>query len=383
MSEDSNYDIDKPLKDKNWLIFPNSMFSQLETMDCNDAMEGKCYTDKTFDQCISACEKSPECNFGYYISDLPGDNICVPLRENNIDSNPMYRIRRKDIYSVLDKATTKVFINKQKYPFPPEDANTVFFTDNFTIQNTETNMLLETSPMSQETDDTAQGVKFTKNGDLIVQVMQVPPNLSTGVQYVPLKYGDPMVFNIPDTTLIMRENSENNSQMEWIPRSADISESVAYNLRPVTPNKKMGDTVSYSDTFSIHANVYILGIDGSSSVEKLYYDTHKQAKDKNENVTFRFYPKMKGWYCADNNKCEEIALEDMTINNKGIGTHNGLAVGRNPGCFGVCKYKLTGQPRLQQLDEYNGDTKKFNIWWILGPLIILLVICAVILFKPS
>lgn len=376
MAKNSEYNIDKPLiKDKNWFIFPNAIFSQLETMDCNDAMEGVCYTDKTFDQCISTCEQSPECNFGYYISNLPGDNICVPLREQNVNSNPAYRLRRKDIYPILDNATTQVFINKNHYPFPPEDANTVFFMDNFTIENIETKTFLETSPMSQKNNDIA---KFTENGDLIVQVLQVPPDLSAGLQYVPVKYGDTLVFNIPNTTLIMRDNPINETQMIWVPRSNDISQNNAYTILPIIATKNIGDVVSYSDTFSIHSNVSILGVDEHSHIEKLYYDTYKQAQDKGKNVTFRFRPKMKGWYCDNNSKCTEIPLSKMKINNKGIGTYDGLAIGRNPGCFGVCKYKIKNQPHLQPFDTYTEQPKNNNTYIII-PFIVILIILIVLI----
>ena len=119
------YNIAKPLvKEKNWMIFPNATLSQINTMDCNDAIEGECYTDKTFDQCIQSCKDSPECNFGYYISNIQGsNNICVPLRDVNIDSNPVYRLRTQNIYSEMDGTDSKVFIDKTIYPFHPEQAN--------------------------------------------------------------------------------------------------------------------------------------------------------------------------------------------------------------------------------------------------------------------
>lgn len=54
-----SYNINKPLlKDGRWYIFPKITFSRIETLDCNDAMKGKCYNTKTFDQCIEDCEKS-------------------------------------------------------------------------------------------------------------------------------------------------------------------------------------------------------------------------------------------------------------------------------------------------------------------------------------
>ena len=338
----SNYNINKPSVKDDWVIFPNSIFSNLETMDCNDSIEGICYNDKTLNQCISLCEKSPECDYGYYINKNIGQNICVPLKKHN---NPIHRLRKKDIYPILDNATTKVFINKNIYDFPPKDANTLFFMDNFNIQNVETGMILETSPISHKKNK--QDVQFTKNGDLIVQILQVPPDLSAGIQYVPVKYGDPIALNIPNTTLIMRENSLND-HIEWVPRSEIIPVNMTFKLIPITNNKKIGDTVSFSDTFCIYSNVYILGIDNQSMLEKLYYNTYDQAIDKKENVTFRFYPKMKGWYCDKNNngKCTEIPLSKMKINNKGIAMYNGSEILRNPGCFGTCSKTSKGRKHI-------------------------------------
>lgn len=377
MNTNSDYNIEKPLiKDKKWIIFPNSIFSNLELSDCNDAMEGKCYTNKTFNQCISLCENSPQCNFGYYISDLPGKNICIPLKDHKVDSNPVYKLRNKNIYPALGAATTKVFFKKDKYPFPPEDANTLFFRDNFNIQNVETGTLLETSPISS----TGEELYFTKNGDLIVQILQIPPDLSTDTHYIPIKYGDPLVFNIPNTSLIMRENPENNNNMEWVPSDIKLSQDISYSIQPIMKNKKIGDKISLSDTFSIHTNVSILGVNKHSLIEKLYYNTYKQAKNKNKDVTFRFIPKMKGWYCNNNSKCTEIPLEKMVVDNNNTGTYNGFAIGRNPGCWGVCKYKIKNQPRLQPLNSYNKNQPTTYIILLQFAIIIFILILFICLY---
>jgi hypothetical protein len=378
MSENDIYNIKKPLiKDDNWFIFPDSVFSQTETMDCNDTIEGKCYTDKTFDECVKTCDKSSNCNYGYYISDLPGKNICVPLYNGNNNSNPIYRLRRKGIYDILEKASTKTFIDKRIYPFPPEEANTLFFMDNFNIQNVETKKLLKTD------GDYMEGVQFTKNGDLIVQMLKAPADLSAGAQYVPVRYGDPFVFNIPNTTLIMQENNINN-EMQWVPRTYTLSEKIYYNIKPIMEGKKIGDIISLSDTFSIHKDVSILAIDDNSKIVKLYYETYSKSKDKNEDTTFRFIPKMKGWYCDNDNKCKEISLEKMTINDKGIGTYKGLPVGRNPGCWGVCKYKVLNKPLLKPFSVYKeNDNIENNPLIIIIPSIIILLVIVILLLKFS
>jgi hypothetical protein len=288
----------------------------------------------------------------------------------------MYRLRTQNIYTELNRFNSKVFIDKNKYPFPPEQANTVFFMDNFLIENIETKSYLESPPIS-ETENDISHVSFKKDGDLIVQVLQVPPDLSAGTQYVSARYGDLLVFNIPSTTLIMRPL---HSTMEWISRSFSLSTRTTCFMRPITPNeRKMGDEIQYSDTFSIHSSVSILGIDESSRIERLYYNSHEKAKDNGKDVTFRFIPKMKGWYCNNNSQCTEIPLEKMVVNDKGIGTYDGLTIGRNPGCWGVCKYKVKGQLHLKPLEEYKEGGKVSHIvWYTILPVILFLAIVWVV-----
>ena len=97
------YNIEKPfIKDGKWIVFPNTTVSDIDTMDCNDTMAGECYNNKSFKECVRTCEKSPECNFGYFISntdDINGKDICVPLRDRNVNSNPCGTCGTKSGYS--------------------------------------------------------------------------------------------------------------------------------------------------------------------------------------------------------------------------------------------------------------------------------------------
>ena len=51
MSEE--FKINKPwlYKDR-WLIFPDTVFSNLDLTDCNDTINGICTNNKTLEQCI-------------------------------------------------------------------------------------------------------------------------------------------------------------------------------------------------------------------------------------------------------------------------------------------------------------------------------------------
>lgn len=357
MSTDLDYDIEKPtIKDDKWFIFKNAIFSQLESADCNDAIEGQCYNDKTFNQCVDMCNDNPNCNMGYYISNLNSPNICVPLQQPKKFLNPSYRLRNKRIYKELNNATTKTFINKEIFPFPPEQANTVFYMDNFNIQNVETGLFLESSPLSTNNSN----VLFSKDGDLQVQLLEIPPNFAEGVQYISVKYGDKLAFNIPRTTLVLRESINNIPRMEWISRTASLSEDLAFMIEPTMPGKKIGDNVSYSDTFGIKSDVSILGVDFASHMERSYYSTYSKAKELNKAITFRFIPQMIGYYCNNDNQCTPVPLTKMIVDKNGIGTYDGLAIGRNPGCWGVCKYKVQNQPHLHPFDIYNNDDDNVN-----------------------
>ena len=357
---DNIYNIDKPMiKDGHWLIFPNTIFSDLTTMDCDDTIEGICYNEKTFDECIDLCEKSPECNFGYYISHLQNNrNICAPIRDLLGNSNPAYRLRSKNMYPELDTTVVKTFINRNKYKFPPPEANTVFFMDNFFIENVETNTRLESSPLLGKSNI----VKFEKDGNLQVQLFEIPPNLSAGIQYVKLQYGQKFAFNIPRTTLVMRESDGIVSQMEWVSRSFSLSPDTVFSLYPLMPGKKLGDDVLYSDTFAIHIGPFIIGINTFLHATKYYFESYDNAKSRGHNVTFRFIPQMKGWFCNDNKECTEIPFSKMQIDDKGVGRINELPIGRNPGCWGVCNYKIKGTHILKPLDKYTGKRRKYSIF---------------------
>lgn len=85
---------------------------------------------------------------------------------------------------------------------------------------------------------------------------------------------------------------------------------------------------------------------------------------------------MIGYYCDNYQTCQPISLEDIVIDKNNIGTYNGLAVGRNPGCWGVCKYKIKDQPHLQKFEEYEDkkDEKPFNYTFLVILLVTIFII---------
>lgn len=368
------YDIKKPLlKDKKWLIFPDTILSDIKTVDCNDTVEGRCHENITFDECIKMCEKSPQCNFGYYIRGAGQKDICVPLLDLGPQNNLIYRLRTKEIYPELKNTDTKTFFDNTVFPFPPEQANNVFFMDNLNIQNVETGFWLDRSPLVTKGKEVFFNRQKTDE-PLTVQLIQIPPNLSAGVQYVKVVYGEDLAINIPHTTLIFRESKTDANKLEWVSRTSNLTEASAFRLIPMD-GKKNGDNVLFSDKFAIQTNESFLGVDEHDNLVKLYYSTYEEAQQRGHNVTFRFVPQMEGYYCNDDAQCTQISLVDMKVNDKGIGEIDGMAIGRNPGCWGICKYKVPNQRQLKPLEVYTTESESFP--WV--PVIVVCVVIIVII----
>ena len=370
------YNINRPeIKDDKWFVFKDTIFSAIDTMDCDESVSGQCLIDKTFDECLDVCENNNYCEYGYYVT-TPAQSICVPLRTTASGlSNPAYRLRKKDIYPEFKNIDSKVFIRKKKYRFPPTEANTVFYMDNILLHNVESDCNVNGLFL----DVTSNDVMYSKNGDLQIKLLEIPTDLSIGTQYVPIKYGDQVAFNLPETNLVIR-NSVTTTKLEWIARSFNLGPEIAYILVPLpNSNKKIGDIVNYSDSFSISSSgIFVVGVNDLLRSEIYYYKDYENAKLRGKNVTFKFLPKMMGWYCNNDAQCTPIALEKMIVDKDGIGTYDGLAIGRNPGCFGVCKYKIKNKPKLKPYDKYTGDKRNLRSGapkiWILLLLVFVIVI---------
>ena len=341
------YDINKPLlKNDKWLVFPNTVFSEMDTVDCNDTIESRCYEDKSFDQCIELCDKSPDCSHGYYVK---GSNkqICAPLLQTKMQSNPLYRLRNEGIYpKEMKYFKTQTFFDKDKIIFPPEEGNNVFYFDDVYLQNVETKRSLFIDKNKQ-----AKFIQKDEDQELIVQLLHIPVNFAADSQYDTVQYGNVIGFNIPTTSLVFRKNIS-SLNTEWTSRNTSVlKNSSGFKINPV---KNINNNVLYSDTFSLETDNYFLGV-SDEGVPALYEKklTYQQMKDNGHNITFMFIPNMEGFYCNEQSVCTQTDLRDMKIDSKGIGRINGLAVGRNRGCWGVCNSKIPGKPKLYPLDDYH------------------------------
>jgi hypothetical protein len=371
MSIEKTYKIQKPIKDNGWNIFPGTTLSNLRSSDCDNTIDGLCTDNVTLPECIQKCSNSPNCNFGYYISNLKGPvkSTCVPLQDLSLNINPSHRIRNKNIYPEFKNAQSTTFMNN-KWKFPPTDANNIFFTDNFILENIETSFKLKKS--------TSKSPVFSKNGHLQTQLLYIPTNYSGSVQYIMLKYGEEFALNIPSTNLVIINNE--STTFSWLARKFSLSDIDGFVLKPIK-NKKKGDNVLYSDVFSIWKDGNIVSLENNHLVTK-YVNNYEIAKKNGYNVTFRFIPKMKGWYCDDEQKCKEIDINKMTVNEKGLGIVNGSTVSRMPYCLGLCNQSSNSSNSIN-LSNLSNKSTNLNSGTVIITIItvIIIVIITILLVK--
>ena len=339
-------DISKPWQYKNkWMVWPKTTLDSIIISDCNDTINGICLSGKTISQCIDECKEG--CDAGYHMEFENGTTLCAPLLTNNRPHlNPVHRLRRKEIYPELKNVKISTFVNTDYFPFPPDEGNVIFFQDILTISDKVNRMSITVKNKTLSDDliyleDVKHNLQFI---DALITAEQVE-------RYMPLRYGQPCQIAIPGTSLLISVSSKNT--LEWKESSRLFStENTTFELIPIDSTKKIGDLVSYNDVFGI---THIYG--NSLVVANINYPYLHLSNDNidkisnNKDIIYKFTlsSKMMGYYC-DGRNCKEVPIKDIeTFGSAGL--YKGVTVGRNPDCWGVCKYLTLGTNSTIQLKD--------------------------------
>jgi hypothetical protein len=331
--------LSKPFRYKNkWLIWNDTIFDVMDIVDCNDTINGVCLTGQTLEKCIDQCKGS--CGAGYYVEMPDGNNICVPIRTGiHPDLNPVYRLRRQESRSELNNVRVFSFINTDVFPFPPEEANIVFYKDIVKLKDVRSNLSLNT----KIPDLRKNNLVYMKNEEKNDSIVIIPSKIYTSqvLQYQPIIYGDKMQLSIPGTSLIMKQNIANI--LVWKPVDNLLS-SDYFIIIPVSPDKKIGEAVNYGDKFIIKHNTNSLVEIKNGKYLELNYN------NSNLNNIFTFESKMIGYYC-DKNNSKPVPINKMkTLGNSG--RYKGVTVGRDPNCWGVCDYLIPNTNDIYPYDNF-------------------------------
>jgi hypothetical protein len=374
-------DIPKPWKYKNkWIVWPETTLDSIIISDCNDTINGICLSGKTITQCIDECKEGSAA--GYHMEFKNGTTLCAPLLTNNRPHlNPVHRLRKKEIYPELENVKISTFVNTDYFPFPPEEGNVVFFQDIVTMSDKLNGMGITLKNNSTDHDL----IYLDKNTENNVQFIDALITASQVEKYMPLRYGQACQIAIPASSLLINVSSTNT--LEWKESSRLFStENTTFSLIPIDSTKKLGDLVTYNDVFGISHKNYLIVANINYPYLHLCNDNMDKIID-NKDIIYKFTlsSKMMGYYC-DGRKCKQVPIKDIeTIDSAGL--YKGVTVGRNPDCWGVCKYLILGTNSTTDLknspDIIKPNTKHsyIRIIFILILSMIFIIILSIIIVK--
>ena len=317
--DDSLWLVPKPITynsgNKQWNIWPNTILEDMELSDCHDTINGVCLQNKTLEECISEC--SGDCGTGVYFKFSSGKSICVPIRTGMHPTlTPLYRLRKQEYYNLSPKnVEVSVFVDDNKFPWPPNMGNSIFFYDFITLENVDTNRFLHIENTIQNNI-----VRFLpKNSNTTLQILPVITTAGNFQSNFPVLYGDNFNLIIPGTNMIAIKKDK---QLEWVVSPLDFSK-MYFSFLPLSQSKKkIGDPINYQEPLLI-----------AYQGQRLYLSKNgKLTTTESKDTTFRVISRMIGYYC-NKNSCDQVSIKNLDKN----GMYNNSQVYRHKGCWNRCK----------------------------------------------
>ena len=382
----SSSDLPKPWKYKNkWVVWPETVPDIITIADCNDTVKGICLSGKTIQECIDECKES--CTLGYYIKFENGSTLCTSIRTDiHPYLNPIHRLKKKSIYPSLSNIKISTFINTDFFSWPPEEANVVFFQDVLSISDSVNgNFVKAGSHKNLIQDDT--NIYLDSNEQHNLQFVQSIVTSAQVSKYIPLRYGIEFLISTPSTSLLLVVTYENKLVWKSI-SSIFYTRETSFSLIPLDSTKKNDDIVTYDDFFAISylnsSSLVVVNIETNSLI--LVNDNIDNILNNNKLISkFTLKSKMIGYYC-DGRNCKPIPIKDMkTFGN--AGRYKNVTVGRDPSCWGVCKYLKLGTNSQNELsttppnEVFSKSKSKINILFIILSMIIIFILCIIIIRK--
>lgn len=330
------------------VVFPNTTLNTLELSDCDNTLTGTCIDNISLKDCIKICDNNTKCDAGYHIQLKDNKSLCVPLKTDLYKINMSRRLIPQNTYPEFKDVEVNTFINTNRFPFPNDSANAMYYYDIITIKNIETNTFIGINMENK--------VEFSKNQNTNITLIPKKHIATEFSKYLPILYGDYFNISISNTSLVIKNNDDNSNNLFWNKTSN------TYFYFKIIPNvdKKIGDNVCYGDKFKLIYN----DVDNTIVNSKLYI----LQIDPTIYSTFYAISRMSGYYC-EKQKCNQIYIRDMETN--GIkGRYNGKIVGLESNCFGLCDFSTLNTPQLSK----TYFSKGFGSVFFISILVIVIVI---------
>lgn len=350
--------VNKPeiYKDK-WLKFNKTVLYPMEINDCNDTIDGVCFKNLTFDECVEKCVD--DCDFGYHVKTAK-ESICVPIRSKiNSDSDPSFRLRNQNIYNFEDDVSITYFQNKYVYPYPPSDVY-VYYNSRINIKVYDD----KDAYMEIDINKNNSGINIGKNGtNMILQ-----PKISNTIidNTTKVRYNDYLTIHIPVTSLTMRVNEGQKISFEIL--DSEIKNRYQkFAPRNLFYFENINGDEEYIKWFE---PLYIKTLRGSY----LNVINNKITISQEKGTVFCLTPQLIPYYC-NNGVCESTNIENVVMNKAKdsleIKDSKGIInkVSFNNSCWNNCK---------SNLETVNAGKNNHNIFIMIISSIFLIILVFVI-----
>ena len=288
--------IKPPYEYQNFYVFDNVILDDLRVSDCVDTIDGECKTNVSLNECIKICSESDDCNNGYYIKAID-KSFCVPLRKSLRNDTFYYsRLKPKNIYPELLNLDTNVFVKKEE-PFPPDRANTVFYTDKLMLKNVKTGKILGIGNRNKkESGDDA--IFDNRNFDITI----LPTIMNTdnsNIQYIPVKNNENINFNIIGSSRYLTGKKDGSIVFQ------KRTEFPTYNFQIITSSTKKAP-LYYGEQFQLLFDNKTVVYDETANTISLIQSP------QNANNLFTLVPDFDVFYKIDSN-CNPIPLSSCDV----------------------------------------------------------------------
>jgi hypothetical protein len=261
-------------------------------MECQDTVTGLC-PPLGKEECIDWCEHNDECGFGLF-----RNNTCYPVRSSlRNEINPFYRMQPE----VGSTAFTKL------YPFPPLQANRVFFGDRVKLQNVETGLILHPSFQLR---------------------LPHPYEYESTTQWIPITTRDHIVLKNIENSLILRPSG---GGVDWI---KNMSYTIPlYNTFHITPT--VGEDILYTSEFHLQTTIgayvgFYKGLQSDAARDLVCNPNPHQLV-----YTFRFIP-LEPFFTCQQNQCVDVPYTETQPDGRSRTTKSGQRVYEIKNCFYQC-----------------------------------------------
>lgn len=364
---------------RNFQVFPDTVLSDLNLTSCINTINGVCVDTKNLQECIDICRNSEKCNAGYFISTPDGlfsrQNICAPLFHHKNKSNtPYYRFRNKSVYPELRNSDAYVFSDTDMYPYPPDEANTMFYKDRFILKDIRTGVHIGMNDSGDLTQDL-----LLKNDTDDKEHIHVLQFLSSEItrdkveNYVYIRNGDSVVINVPNTAFVLKprslvsmdgkegkeEDSKSESKKDGFVWVLALAGKNSFPFQVICKEKKFGEILNYNDVIGFyHNDLPVVFRNGLLTL----------GNNPNDLAIFTAIPKVEASYC-DKGTCTKVELE-KTDRTGYTATYKGSKVHRSPVCWNLCKSKSS-------IYSY-GSSDRVSIYWKLALLCVYILVIVLI-----